>query len=303
MPVDADISSLRFATVGASPQPHAVREAFESRSGVELAEGYGLTEATCASARQFPGQLRAGSVGQRLPYQRVKAVGPGRSGSRADLAPGEPGLLVLHGPNEFAGYVTGHDADGPLLDHLVTVHDGWLDTGDLARVDSDGYVYLTGRAKDVIIRGGHNIDPATVEDTLLAHPQVTGASAVGRPDAHAGEVPVVYVTTRVGCGTTALELEQWAAEHTREPAAAPKEVVILDVLPLTDVGKPYKPVLRQDAARREAEAALRRAGFADPQVESTFVDGAITVTVSGTDDGSRVARALAPYTFNWQLRP
>ena len=103
VPVDADISGLQSAAVGASPLPSLVREAFRACSGVELAEGYGLTEATCASARQFPGQSRTGSVGQRLPYQLVKAVGPGPSGSRADLAPGEPGLLVVHGPSVFAG--------------------------------------------------------------------------------------------------------------------------------------------------------------------------------------------------------
>jgi len=131
---------------------------------------------------------------------------------------------------------------------------------------------------------------------------VTGASAVGRPDARAGEVPVVYVTTRAGSRSTARELQHWAAENTREPAAAPREVIILDALPLTDLGKPYKPALRQDAARREAEAALRDAGLANAQVESTSVEGTIVVTVSGTQHTARVGRALDPYTFTWQVR-
>jgi len=118
VPVDADISSLRFAAVGASPLPATVQQAFELGTGVALAEGYGLTEATCASARQFPGQPRRGSVGQRLPYQRVKAVRrPGAAGARVDLDPGEPGALLVQGPNVFPGYVVGHDADGPVLDH------------------------------------------------------------------------------------------------------------------------------------------------------------------------------------------
>ena len=103
-------------------------------------------------------------------------------------------MLAISGPTVFPGYVIGRDENGYVLDGLGKLVDGWLDTGDLARVDEDGFVYLSGRAKDLIIRGGHNIDPAVIEDALLAHPQVTAAAAVGRPDAHAGEVPVAYVT-------------------------------------------------------------------------------------------------------------
>ena len=106
------------------------------------------------------------------------------------LAPGRTGVLAITGPTVFHGYVTGHGPAGPMVDGLGKLHNGWLDTGDLARVDDDGFVYLSGRAKDLIIRGGHNIDPAIVEQALLAHPGVTSAQAVGRPDAHAGEVPV-----------------------------------------------------------------------------------------------------------------
>ena len=301
VPVTADISTLRWAAVGASPLPPAVRTAFESRTGVELLEGYGLTEATCASARHFPGRPRHGSVGQRLPYQQVKTVRQDAAGSWTDQPVGASGLLVLSGPNIFAGYVVGHDTGGPVLDQLGTVRDGWLDTGDIGRVDAEGYIHLTGRAKDVIIRGGHNIDPAGVEDTLLAHPDVTGANAVGRPDAHAGEVPVVYVTVKPDGRATADELQRWAGEHAREAAASPKEVLIVQALPLTDVGKPYKLPLRMDAARREAEAALERAGLGDLQLEVAAVDGAPVVTVYDTDHASRIARALAPYTFVWRL--
>ena len=260
-----------------------------------------MTEATCASARHFPGRPRHGSVGQRLPYQQVKAVRHDASGSWTDQPAGASGLLVLNGPNIFAGYVVGHDTGGPVLDQLGTVRDSWLDTGDIGHVDADGYIHLTGRAKDVIIRGGHNIDPAGVEDTLLAHPDVTGANAVGRPDAHAGEVPVVYVTLKPGGTATADELQRWAREHAREAAASPKEVLIVQTLPLTDVGKPYKLPLRMDAAKREAEAALERAGLADLQLEVTAVDGAPVVTVHDTDHEARIARTLAPYTFAWRL--
>jgi fatty-acyl-CoA synthase len=181
-PVDADISSLRFALVGAAPLPAAVRQGFEAHTGVPLVEGYGLTEATCATARSFVDMQRAGSVGQRLPYQRVEV---------------RDGVLFISRPTVFAGYVT---ADG--LDGLGKLDDGWLDTGHLGRIDEDGFIYLTGRAKDLIIRGGHNIDPATIENALLEHPDVTAASAVGQPDAHAGEVPVAYVTLKAGASVT-----------------------------------------------------------------------------------------------------
>ena len=180
-PVDADISSLRFALVGASPLPKAVRERFESATGVPLMEGYGLTEATCASARSFVDRPVPGSVGQRLPYQQVKTIEVNADGEWVDLPTGEVGVLAIGGPTVFPGYVVDRGPDGPVLDGLGKLREGWLDTGDLARVDDDGFVHLVGRAKDLIIRGGHNIDPAVIENALLAHPAVTAAQAVGRP--------------------------------------------------------------------------------------------------------------------------
>ncbi|HET8641239.1 MAG TPA: acyl-CoA synthetase, partial [Pseudonocardiaceae bacterium] len=256
LPVDADITSLRFAMVGASPLPPAVRESFQAHTGVSLLEGYGLTEATCASARGFPDTPRPGTVGQRLPYQRVKAVRVAGDGAWEDLPAGETGTLVISGPTVFPGYVVGRGEHGHLLDGLGKLVDGWLDTGDLGTVDEDGFVSLAGRAKDLIIRGGPNIDPAMVEDALLAHPQVTGAAAVGRPDARAGEVPVAYVTLAPDAAVAEHELREWAADRVAERAAAPKQVVVLDALPVTAVGKPYKLPLRADATRRELLDAL-----------------------------------------------
>ena len=178
-PVDADISSLRFAVVGASPLPQAVRDGFESATGIRLVEGYGLTEATCVSALSFPDHPRPGSVGQRLPYQQVKAVQVTADGEWVDLPAGQVGVLAISGPTVFPGYVTDRGPDGPVLDGLGKLRDGWLDTGDLARVDADGFIHLAGRAKDLIIRGGHNIDPAVIENVLLAHPAVTGRAGGG----------------------------------------------------------------------------------------------------------------------------
>jgi fatty-acyl-CoA synthase len=133
-------------------------------------------------------------------------------------------VLAISGPTVFPGYVTGRGEHGHVLSGMGTLVDGWLNTGDLARVDADGFVYLAGRAKDLIIRGGHNIDPAIIEDALLSHPAVTAASAVGRPDEHAGEVPVAYVT--VSSAVTEEALRTWATDHVTERAAAPKDVVV-----------------------------------------------------------------------------
>lgn len=301
-PIDADISSLRFPMVGASPLPDAVRERFLAHAGVGLVEGYGLTEGTCASARSFPDAPRPGAVGQRLPYQRIKAVGIDSDGNWTDLPTGETGVLAISGPTVFAGYVTGSSRHGHLLDGLGKLADGWLDTGDIGRIDADGFVYLRGRVKDLIIRGGHNIDPAIIEDALLSHPQVTAAAAVGRPDAYAGEVPVAYVTLAPGASVTEAELCLWAAEHVAERAAAPKLVTVRDTLPQTSVGKPYKPALRADAARGELIDALAHEP-AVRGVQTAVEDGAVVATVfaAAPIDEAAVKAVLGRYALAWTL--
>ena len=300
IPVDADLSSLRFAVVGASPLSAAVRSAFESRTGVRLVEGYGLTEATAASARSFPGHPRPGSVGQRLPYQRLRVMRVDGDGRWQDCAPGETGRLAIGGPTVFPGYVVGRGDGGFVLDGKGSLVDGWLDTGDLARVDEEGFIYLTGRAKDLIIRGGHNIDPATVEDSLLSHPAVTAAAAVGRPDPHAGELPVAYVTVT---GTVAeAELLEWSAARVSERAAAPKAVTIVESLPLTAVGKPNKLPLRADATRTALLGAL--AGVRGVlAVESDADDGTVRATVrcSADADVETVRKALSHFIVDYRL--
>ena len=298
-PVDADISSLRFAVVGASPLPTAVRDEFQAHTGVPLTEGYGLTEATCASARSLPGASRPGSVGQRLPYQRMKTVGP----DGEDLPVGQAGILAISGPTVFPGYVVGRDEHGYVLDGLGKLRDGWLDTGDLARVDDDGFVHLSGRAKDLIIRGGHNIDPTLVEDALLAHAQVAAAAAVGRPDPHAGEVPVAYVVLTPGATVGEDELRRWARARVAEPAAAPKAVTVLDALPVTAVGKPAKLPLRADATRRAVLGAIAEVS-PDAAVEARIEDGTpvATVTVAPGSDPSALAAVLGRYAVTWTLR-
>ena len=260
LPVDADISTLRLPIVGASPLPASVREGFARRTGVRLLEGYGLTEATCASTWTRPGEERTGSVGRALPGQQVKAVRIGEDGSWADCAPGETGVLAIGGPAVFAGYVTDPGSGGPRVSRGDTVRDGWLDTGDLGHLDADGFVYLTGRAKDLIIRGGHNIDPRVIEEALLRHPAVAAAAAVGPPDPHSGEVPVAYVVPAGPGQFDEDELLAWAGTAIGEPAARPKRIYPIPAIPVTEVGKHYKPALAADAAVRAATEALANGG-------------------------------------------
>ncbi|HST38481.1 MAG TPA: acyl-CoA synthetase [Conexibacter sp.] len=298
VPVDADISSLRYPVVGAAPLPAAVTDALRDRTGLDLCEGYGLTEGTCASARNWPGAIRPGSVGQRMPYQQIRAVEIDEAtGDWRFLPDGEIGTLAIRGPNVFAGYLTDGDRGGIVADPGDKVRDGWLDTGDRGSVAPDGYVTLAGRVKDLIIRGGHNIDPAVIEDVLLDHPGVIAAAAVGRPDPHAGEVPVAYVQLAADATVTTDELRAWTATRVAEPAAVPKHVEVVDEIPLTIVGKPYKPELRRRAAEQAARGALH--GRAD-DVRAHLDDGEIVIELSGVSE-EHAREALGPYPLRWRL--
>jgi fatty-acyl-CoA synthase len=250
-----DIGSLEYGLCGAAPMPVELMRNFETRTGLKILEGYGLTEGTCVSTCNPPlGERRLGSIGLRLPLQEIRAVVLNDAGAYVrDCVDGEVGVLVIRGPNVFAGY--------KLPEHNVglwvnTPEGGpWLNTGDLGRRDADGYFYLTGRKKELIIRGGHNIDPASIEGTLHKHPDVQLAAAVGRPDAHAGEVPVAYVQLKPGARATEAELLSFVKEHIGERAALPRAMRIVAAMPLTGVGKIFKPELKH----REIEDALREA--------------------------------------------
>lgn len=302
VPIDADVDSLRYGVVGAAPLAAAVREQFESHAGVALIDGFGLTEATCSSTSTLSQRSRPGSVGQRLPYQHLKAVRIEESGHWNEVAAGEVGLLVIKGPNVFPGYVVGHDGTTHILDCLGVMRDGWLNTGDLARIDRDGFIYLAGRANDIIVRNGHNIDPTAIEEVLQEHPCVLTAGAVGRPDPRAGEVPVVYVTLHPGATTQSVELRSWATERIADPDIAPSEVTILEALPLTAIGNLYRVALRADATRRavtEALAALPGRFVVDASED----DGTVSVTVYAREASrTDIERTLAGYAVNWRLK-
>ena len=243
-PARQDISALRFAICGAAPRSTELIGRFEAATGITILEGYGLTEATCVAAlNPLTGTRHAGSVGLPLPFQQARIAVLDNAGVWVrDAAPGETGTLALAGPNVFAGY----HSDGHNRGLWLTDPEGgtWLDTGDLGALDPLGYLWLRGRTKDIIIRGGHNIDPAVIEDAFYAHPAVALAAAIGRPDPHAGEVPVVYVELKPGAVADPAALMAFAETRISERAARPKAVEIISAMPLTAVGKVHKPSLR-----------------------------------------------------------
>lgn len=247
-----DVSSLEFALSGAAPLPVKLFHEFQAKTGVKICEGYGLTEAACASSfHPLPAAPRIGSIGLRLPYQRMAIMILDEDGKFVRWAEtDEVGVVAISGPNVFAGYVNAVHNHGIWVDA-----DGrrWLNTGDLGRQDADGYFWLTGRKKELIIRGGHNLDPKSIEEAIQQHPQVALAAAVGRPDPYAGEVPVVYVTLRDGGHASAADLMDYARRVVPEPPAMPKAIRIVDQLPTTPVGKIFKPEL----IMREMESVVR----------------------------------------------
>jgi fatty-acyl-CoA synthase len=307
-----DLSSLRFLTGGGSAIPVEVGRALQEKTGRRVVEVYGMTETSSVHTSALPeGDSPLGNVGLAVPYARVKAVQLDAEGRYVrDCAPDEIGVVAMQGLGVFAGYVQDvHNAD-------AFVQDGWLNSGDLGRVDAKGYLWITGRAKDTIIRGGHNIDPVVIEEALYQHPAVGLAAAVGKPDGYAGELPVAYVQLKPGLAARDSELAAFVREHISERAAAPTDVFFIDPMPLTGVGKVFKPALRWDAARRVFEAELgalpelkeARAGLV-VEVGPHEVHGSLaTVTLSGVPARARPAleravdERLAPFTLRHQLQ-
>ncbi|MGE0153899.1 MAG: acyl-CoA synthetase [Reyranellaceae bacterium] len=249
----ADISSIRLANCGGSPMPVELAKAVQKRLGVKVVEGFGMTETHgFASMNPGLGEPRIGSIGHRLPYVQLIVAELDGNRIKRRCGPDEQGVVLMRGPQIFKGYVSpAHDRDAWVAAEAGDPDQGrWLNSGDLGRIDADDFIWLTGRAKDLIIRGGHNIDPLVIEETLHQHEAVESAAAVGRPDRHAGELPMAYVQLKPGHKVTGEELQAFARTRVPERASAPVEVVLLELMPTTGVGKIFKPTLRHDAAQR-----------------------------------------------------
>ena len=252
-PVNADISSLKNAFSGSSPLPLELYNRFKRATGVDIVEGYGLTEATCLVSINPPdGVRKTGSVGLPFPYTHVRILTTEGAIGFRERAVDEVGEICIANPGVYAGS-TYTEAD---KNKELFVEGRFLRTGDLGRIDADGYLFITGRAKDLIIRGGHNIDPAIIEEALMGHPAVAVVGAIGQPDAHAGELPAAYVELVKGASVSVDELAAFAARNIHERAAVPKYIEVLPEVPKTAVGKVFKPDLRRLAITRVFDEAL-----------------------------------------------
>ncbi|PRX37558.1 fatty-acyl-CoA synthase/long-chain acyl-CoA synthetase [Meinhardsimonia xiamenensis] len=300
-PVDADVSTLQVAFSGSAPLPVELYHRFQKATGVTIVEGYGLTEATCLVSCNPPsGEKKIGSVGVPFPYTDVRILDCDEKGEvRREMGVDEVGEICVSNP----GVIPGGTYTDPEKNIGLYAWGTHLRTGDLGRLDADGYLWITGRAKDLIIRGGHNIDPAEIEEALLSHEAVAFAGAIGQPDAFAGELPAVYVELVEGAQVSEAELMEHAKKHIHERAAHPKYLEILPELPKTAVGKVFKPALRKLAITRVYNEALTKAGIAAEVfevVEDKRRGLVARLRRTGEVDEAEVEKVLGEYTRPWE---
>ena len=287
---DADTSSIRIISGGGSAIPVAVGKALQERFQAPVLEVYGMTETSSVHTLSYSDRpLRLGTVGHAVPYSRVRVVkvdGEGRS--TGDCAVNEIGVVAMSGPGVFSVYLNATHNQGAF------VEPGWVNSGDLGRLDEEGYLWITGRAKDLIIRGAHNIDPLPVEEAFFQHPDVALVAIVGQPDAYAGELPLAYVQLKAGATANAADLLAHVRSRTPERAAVPVAVILVDAIPLTGVGKVFKPQLRWDAAQRVFSDTLSplaaEGAVATVAVGAHGTHGTLTTVTLAAAPGSSLAR-------------
>src|SRR5712691_4089598 len=249
---DADLSALVYVYSGAAPLAAETREQWERRvPGSQVLEGYGCTESGAVISTSPPGACRPGSVGLPIPGYQVAI----RDDAEHDLPAGADGEICVRSEGVMTGYWNSPAETSQVL------RGGWLHTGDIGHFDTDGYLYVVDRKKDLIIRGGFNVYPRDVEDVLVQHPAVAMAGVVGRPDPRLGEEVVAFVSLRPEARARPAELITFA----RERLAAhkyPREIRILDALPLTSVGKLDRKALRGRAPEPDT-SSVATAGTAE----------------------------------------
>ena len=300
-PVNADISTVKNAFSGSAPMPLELFNRFTEATGMNIVEGYGLTEATClVSCNPVDGEKKIGSVGVPFPYTDIRILRVA-DGAVMECPRDEVGEICVANPGVYGGHTYTETDKNKDLYHSIG-NTMYLRTGDLGRLDTDGYLWITGRAKDLIIRGGHNIDPAEIEEALLRHPAVAFAGAVGQPDAKSGELPCAFVELVGGASVTEDELLKHCKTHVHERAAHPKHLTILDELPKTAVGKVFKPDLRKMAITRVYDAALEQA-HVQARVATVIDDkkrGLVARLARNGADEAEVRKVLGNYTRPWE---
>lgn len=299
-----DASSVRLALTGGAVLPRAVGTRFEATTGIRLFETYGMTE-TAAAIAFNPGRGTpvAGSVGFRAPYSRIRIrrLDPANPGL---CAPNESGLVQAHGPQIFPGYVDPAHNVGTLE------ADGWLTTGDVGYLTEDERLVLTGREKDLIVRGGHNIDPAAIEDVANQFDGVQISAAVGMPDQYAGEVPALFVVASPGARIDLEALRLYLENNLHEAPARPRSINIIDALPVTAVGKIFKPALRDLAIKEKVALEVARVcGPAASAEVNVSLDSRRNIVVDILAHGvapdvlAQLEAALKPLPQTYVIRP
>lgn len=237
-----NLHSIRLCISGAAPLPVEVAQAFERLTGARLVEGYGLSEASPVThTNPLFGQRKFGSIGLPLPDVDAQIVDE----SGRPLPPGEIGELIVYGPNVMKGYWNRPEETAQAL------RDGWLYTGDMAKMDEEGYFYIVDRKKDLIIVGGFNVFPREVEEVLFEHPKVKEAVVAGVPDPYHGEIVKAYVVLREGERASEQELIEFCKERLA-PYKVPKRVEFRSELPKSMVGKVLRRMLLEEERRRQA---------------------------------------------------
>ncbi|MGB9329775.1 MAG: AMP-binding protein [Steroidobacteraceae bacterium] len=293
-------------SAGGSAVPVRVAREFEEKFGTPLHEIWGMTELQGALIGNPEAAVsHLGSIGLAFPYHSLRCIEVEARDADRELARNSAGLLAVNGPCVTPGYLEAGRSHELFFRTSATQR--WLNTGDLGRIDAQGYVWLQGRAKDLIIRGGHNIDPLVIEAALIAHPAVLHAAAVGEPDADKGELPVAYVQLRPGESASESELLIHCRREISERAAIPRAVRVIDVMPLTAVGKIFKPQLRHDATTRCVRAVMTRLGCCERvDVEVRESGGGFCVVLNSADPQQaelveQIRSALERYTFKVEI--
>ncbi|HEX6291984.1 MAG TPA: long-chain fatty acid--CoA ligase [Herpetosiphonaceae bacterium] len=242
-----DLSSIKACISGSAPLPMEVQEQFGVLTGGRLVEGYGLTEtAPVTHCNPVYGQRRAGSIGLPLPDIEARIINP-ETGLPVPWGSDEVGELLVRGPNVMKGYWNRPDETAATIDD-----DGWLHTGDIARMDDDGYFYIVDRKKDMIIASGFKVLPREIEEVLFTHPQVLEAAVAGVPDSYRGETVKAFIVPKPGCAPTAEEITAFCREQLA-PYKVPRQIEFRQELPKTQVGKVLRRVLVEEHLKGQRE--------------------------------------------------
>ena len=279
---------VQIFNCGGSTIPVDVLRGFQSRFGVWLREIWGMSEfhGMVSIHPDVSAEPVVGSVGQAAPWHRIKVVElDAENRFLRECSPGERGALIASGVALAPGYVD-ERFNAAFFVTGMPGSERWANTGDLGTMDDFGNVWIFGRAKDVIIRGGHNIDPKLIEDVLIRHAAVQIAAAVGQPDAAKGEMPIAYVQLKTGATSSAEELLALCRDQVQERAAVPVRIHIVELLPLTAVGKINKPALRADAmlrvATEQASTVVGARGSVDVAIDESGVRPRVKLSVRST---------------------